>query len=484
MLPTVPPSEFLIAWSTQTALSAGMALSTLVLAVTFRRPAMRTLAAFFALTAAASALLWTGLAAADAGMPPYTASLLAAFVVPLSPILSGLLGWHVIRLLSGRTERAFPPGSVLATVGVAALCASLALNWLTWSAMGGGRSIIGVLGSMLAIICYLGLGAYAFRIWRDKTDRRVAIGLMGFAFTALAVRSIANLTVAAIAVLRGELPRFGVWVTLLQVFLLVAAGALQIIAVLEDERVSSVRRTEQVGLAELAVARSQRLESVGRMSGAIAHDFNNLLAVIGMSAESARATPRDAAGDLDAILGATKRGQELTRQLLAFARQAPQEVTRFDVSHQVNKLGELLKRMAGKERSLVISVAPTAQVVEMDVTQFEQVLINLVVNARDASASGGQIEVVVVSTAAASHPDSRFVRFSVTDNGAGISSEVLPSIFEPFFSTKTVGEGSGLGLATCDSVVRRAGGRIEVATELDHGTRFDVYLPRAHTSLS
>ena len=227
------------------------------------------------------------------------------------------------------------------------------------------------------------------------------------------------------------------------------------------------------------MAKSQRLESLGRMAGAVAHDFNNVLAVIGLSAESARtAGPETSDEDLKEILASSKRGQELTRQLLAFARQAPQQITQFDVSHQIDKLSGLLQRLVGKQVVLTITLSPTPQIVEMDVTQFEQVLMNLVVNGRDAMPQGGTVSVIVAPTVVAGDSKAGFARVSVTDTGTGIPADVLPHIFEPFFSTKTVGEGTGLGLATCDGVVRRSGGRIDVHTEAGKGTRFDVLLPR------
>ena len=486
MSPTTSSSDVILAWSLQTALWAGLAVSSVGLAVSFRRPAMKVLAVFFALFWLASTLLWGSLAAGSYGMPQREASMIAALVLPLSPLLTGILAWHLIRLLAGRTERAFPPAALMASVGIGGLIASLTISWLVQTTTPGSAStigVIGVIGALSAIAVATSLAWYAFRLRRRTDEHRYALALMGVAFIALATRSAINVAVAVVGMLNDQLPNFGLMATVMQVFLVVVIGVCLIIAVLDEERASIVKRTEQIGLVEVALARSQRLESVGRMSGAVAHDFNNLLAVIGMSAESARVAPRDeATTDFDMILASTKRGQELTKQLLAFARQAPQEVTRFDVSYQINRLDGLLQRLVGKERSLSISVAPTPQLVEMDATQLEQVLINLVVNARDASARDGRIEVVVTSTAAPSHPDAAFVRFSVTDYGSGIPPEVLPSIFEPFFSTKTVGEGTGLGLATCDGIVRRSGGRIEVTTEVGKGTRFDVFLPRARTS--
>lgn len=469
-----------LAWALQAALTGGLALACIGLAVTFGRPAMRVLAANFVLNTAASAVIWVALNARSMGLEPRVGGYVAAFSLPLSPLLSTLLMLHLARLLAGRVNRRFPSSAAIAGTAVGGLTASLALAALTSHRPGGALGVVAAIASVVAVACYAMLTVVTFRLRATSAAHRNALGLFGASFAVMTVRSTVNIAVAALALANGTTPRFSLGVTVGQVFLLVVSGVLQIIAVLDEERASILHNAEQLRHAEAAVAQSHRLESLGRMAGAVAHDFNNVLAVIGLSAEAARATTdaeRDA--DLNEILVSSKRGQELTRQLLAFARQTPQQVTRFDVNHQLDKLHGLLLRIVGKRAALTLSAAPTPQLVDMDVTQFEQVVMNLVVNARDSMPNGGTIAVNVEPTVPSDTANARFVRLTVTDTGTGIPPDVLPHIFEPFFSTKSAGEGTGLGLATCDGIVRRSAGRIDVTTDAGAGTRFAVLLPRA-----
>ena len=473
--------DVVLAWSLQSALSAGLAVACGGLAVTFRRPAMRVLAVFWTLLTMAAVFIWAALSGQAFGLTAAAGPLFAALAFVLTPSLAFVLARHLLLLLGGKTDRAFPSGGVLLATGVGAFLFASGLQQLAASGdVPGTVPVTAIMSSAATIVIYSILAMLARNALAAAGEHRGAVKLLGISFLLLAVRSTTNLAVSALAARRGEMPSFGIEVTTVQISLLVIAGVFQLMAVLDEERASIVHRAEQIRHAEAAMARSERLESLGRMAGAVAHDFNNVLAVIGMSAESAReAEPATREADLREILASSKRGQDLTRQLLSFARQTPQQLTRFDVNHQLDKLNGLLQRMVGKSAAFSLSLAPTPQLVEMDVTQFEQVMMNLAVNARDAMPHGGSVTFSVAPSAPLGDAKAQFVRLSVTDTGTGIPADVLPHIFEPFFSTKTAGEASGLGLATCDGIVRRSGGHIDVTTEAGKGTRFDVLIPRA-----
>jgi two-component system cell cycle sensor histidine kinase/response regulator CckA len=252
--------------------------------------------------------------------------------------------------------------------------------------------------------------------------------------------------------------------------------------------------TERRRLEDL-LAQSQRMESIGRLAGGVAHDFNNLLATVMLNASIGR---RKAAGHpalenaLGEIEAAAARAGELTRQLLAFARRQPVAPRVFAPGEVTRGLAVLLERLVTKEIRLGITAAPDLWRVKADPTQFEQVLINLVVNARDAMPNGGSVDLKLRNVEldlvyVHQHPDARpggHVLLEVTDTGAGMTPEVLAHVFEPFFTTKPVGEGTGLGLATVYGIVAQAGGHVTVDSKPGQGSRFSVYLPRTSEGLT
>lgn len=219
--------------------------------------------------------------------------------------------------------------------------------------------------------------------------------------------------------------------------------------------------------------RTQRLEALGRLAAGVAHDFNNLLAVMLMAVESAAtAVPDDdpLREDLADAADAARRGRALTRQLLTFARRQESRPTTFALNEVVQNMTDLLRRIAGTNVRLSVLLAPDAGAITADPGQVEQVLLNLVTNARDALPAGGAVSVET----ARSNGD---LRLTVRDTGVGIAPEVRPHLFEPFFTTKA--EGYGLGLATVYGVVTGAGGRVEVESAPGEGTAFHLYFPRA-----
>ncbi|NTU84599.1 MAG: PAS domain S-box protein, partial [Chloroflexales bacterium] len=239
---------------------------------------------------------------------------------------------------------------------------------------------------------------------------------------------------------------------------------------------------------EAQLLQSQKMESVGQLAGGIAHDFNNLLTAIGGYTELALADiPADnpATGDLHEVLKAADRAAALTRQLLAFARRQPIDPVIINLNTLVSELDKLLRRLISEAITLTIQLTPNLHLVKADPGQLEQVLINLVVNARDAMPEGGQLlvetaNVVLDPRYAYGHldiPAGPYVMLAVSDSGIGMTPEVQTHVFEPFFTTKEPGKGSGLGLSTCYGIVKQHGGTIWVYSEPGQGTSVKVYLP-------
>jgi signal transduction histidine kinase/CheY-like chemotaxis protein len=234
---------------------------------------------------------------------------------------------------------------------------------------------------------------------------------------------------------------------------------------------------------------AQKMESVGRLAGGIAHDFNNLLtAITGHGDLLAQSLDQDDArqADVSAINAAAARAATLTRQLLAYGRQSLMRPEPVDLNAVVSDIEPMLRRLIGEDVELRTSLAPDLGWVQADAGQLDQVILNLVVNARDALSSGGMIElstanVLLNDAYAAEHHGARpgrFVMISVRDTGVGIDRATLARIFEPYFTTKDRGRGTGLGLATVLGIVEQSGGHIDVASTVGEGTTFRVYLPR------
>jgi signal transduction histidine kinase len=240
---------------------------------------------------------------------------------------------------------------------------------------------------------------------------------------------------------------------------------------------------------EAQLRQSQKMEAIGRLAGGVAHDFNNLLSVIAGYAELIlRALPADSPQRVrgEEILKASTRAAALTRQLLAFSRQQVLQPKIFDLNAVVSEMEAMLERLLGVDVILDTRLDPSLGHVRADPGQIEQVVMNLVVNARDAMPDGGRIALSTSNTDmdeayVRDHLGSRpgpYVLLQVSDTGHGMDPETQAHIFEPFFTTKEKGKGTGLGLATAYGVVKQSGGYIWVNSRPGGGTTFYVFLPR------
>jgi PAS domain S-box-containing protein len=235
--------------------------------------------------------------------------------------------------------------------------------------------------------------------------------------------------------------------------------------------------------------RAQKMEAIGQLSAGVAHDFNNMLAVIHGNAEMALMFANHSGDDarecINQVIAASERAAGLTRQLLAFGRKQVLQSQPLDLNEVIGNLTRMLNRIIGENINLQCACATGLPVVQADVGMMEQVLLNLVVNARDAMPQGGQLLIKTEQTNldeayADLHPEARageFICMSVGDTGTGIAPGHLARIFEPFYTTKEIGKGTGLGLATVYGIVKQHEGWVEVATQPGAGTTFSVFLP-------
>ncbi|MGE0813783.1 MAG: PAS domain S-box protein [Vicinamibacterales bacterium] len=245
--------------------------------------------------------------------------------------------------------------------------------------------------------------------------------------------------------------------------------------------------TDRLAL-EAKLLQSQKMEAIGLLAGGVAHDFNNILSVMMMQAEvssTADGVPGETLEGLQEIQACAERGADLTRQLLLFSRRQVMQPRQLDLNEVVTTLTKMLQRIIGEDITLELVLHASRLPARADAGMLDQVLLNLAVNARDAMPKGGRLRVETWQRQVGDdrpHPDlapGRYVGLSVSDTGCGIAADVLPRIFEPFFTTKEAGKGTGLGLATVFGIVRQHGGWLNVSSEVEQGTTFDIFLPAA-----
>ncbi|HEV8431294.1 MAG TPA: PAS domain S-box protein [Pyrinomonadaceae bacterium] len=249
------------------------------------------------------------------------------------------------------------------------------------------------------------------------------------------------------------------------------------------------RAEEALRASQLQLQQSQKLEAIGQLAGGVAHDFNNLLtAILGYTDLSLRRIGLESPirRNLEETKKAAERAASLVRQLLAFSRKQILEPKVLDLNHVVEDMHKMLTRLIGENIRLATRLETELGSVKADPCQVEQIILNLVVNARDAMPRGGKVTIETANVSidkqtALKHVSVKpgdYVMLTVSDTGSGMDQETQARIFEPFFTTKEVGKGTGLGLSTVYGIVKQSGGNIWVYSEAGMGTVFKVYLPR------
>ena len=241
---------------------------------------------------------------------------------------------------------------------------------------------------------------------------------------------------------------------------------------------------EALERARDALAQSQKLEAIGKLTGGIAHDFNNLLGVIMSGAELLSREPVTPGGRkvLESMQRSAKRGAELTQQLLTFARQQPLEQGNYNLNVVIGKFEAVLRRAAADPVRFVVELAPNLRLVRTDVAQVEAAILNLVSNARDAMPDGGVLTVRTDNVMFDADPASGcgagpYVMAEIADTGTGMDPQVVARAFEPFFTTKAVGKGTGLGLSQVYGLVQKSGGFVEIVSHAGAGTAIRMFFP-------
>ncbi|NUP98489.1 MAG: response regulator [Armatimonadetes bacterium] len=261
----------------------------------------------------------------------------------------------------------------------------------------------------------------------------------------------------------------------------------QLVGTVQDITARKAAERERQALED-QFRQAQKMEAVGRLASGVAHDFNNLLSIILGYGEALldEIPPGDQRReDLEAVVEAGERAAGLTRQLLAFSRQQVIAPRALDLNEQVRGLDKLLRRLIGEDVELRLDLAEDLPQVTADPGQLEQVVMNLVVNARDAMPQGGQVSIATGITEVSRHTPAlipveatgQFLTLTVADNGCGMDPAILERVCEPFFTTKEVGKGTGLGLSTVHGIVQQLGGHLGIESVVGQGSIFRIYLP-------
>jgi signal transduction histidine kinase len=475
----------------QSAVIIGFAAAQQGVARHFGRPAMHAIAGYWRLLALAaflnifsswsgavwndrtlSRLITTSLVAVIAAGIPFVQRAIASFAQPeavLRSVMPQAIRWAAAVLLVHG----------VGVFGSAALFPDWRVVTVSWS-------------RVTQLIVLVVPAVMSWRAWQRARQHRAALQLLSLGLSALAARQLFAVLVG-LRVGMPDLPLSGVIaIVTLDLLCVASAGVFALLASTAEEVVLIQRQAAELAEAQQRLAQGERMESLGRMAAAVAHDMNNVLQVLGLSLESLRERlPRDRSGDVrgDAhreVGAAMQHGRSLMAQLLTFARARPTAPVRFDPVTRLHSLDALLRVMAGTSIELQLSATATGVSLLMDPAQFEQIVINLVANARDASDAGGRIAVSLdlVSLPQVGRPRGAlapgdYVRLIVADTGMGIPADIRDSIFEPFFTTKSVGQGTGLGLATVHGIAKQVAGDVMLESTVGRGTTFEVYLPAA-----
>jgi PAS domain S-box-containing protein len=247
------------------------------------------------------------------------------------------------------------------------------------------------------------------------------------------------------------------------------------------------QRQQRLEEARAALLRSQKLEAVGKLTGGVAHDFNNILHIISANVQLMLRSEDNGRKRLLNILDAVERGKKLAAQLLAFARRQPLHPSVVNLAQLIERMDTLLHRAVGDSVAIRMNIPHDLWNVLVDPNQLENVLLNLVINARDAMEGGGNVTITLANVTVdpadqLAYPGIRpgeFVTIAVSDTGSGMPPDVMERAFEPFFTTKPEGKGTGLGLSMAHGFVKQSGGHIRLASEPGRGTTVTIYLPRA-----
>jgi NO-binding membrane sensor protein with MHYT domain/nitrogen-specific signal transduction histidine kinase/CheY-like chemotaxis protein len=325
-----------------------------------------------------------------------------------------------------------------------------------------------------------------------RTETTAPQRVLAAAVLAFAIVGMHYTAMYGVRVLPGPVSQVGAGgVDSLVLAVAVATGTLFILllaliaAVSEQARESVAVALAEKTEAEAALMRAQRLDALGRLTGGVAHDFNNLLTVVIGALDVILRNPENAPRRQrlgEAALIAARRGQRLTAQLLAFARQQPLQPEIRELNELIRQAEPLLRRAVSENVALRVRLCADKAVARIDPAQFEASLLNLIVNAVDASADGGEIVVetqlrtLAADEVAGLAPGAYFC-MSVADHGQGMSPDVIKRIFEPFFTTKPPGKGTGLGLSQVYGFVKQSGGEVAVDSTEGAGTQFQIYLP-------
>ena len=348
---------------------------------------------------------------------------------------------------------------------------------------------VGSLGAFRGDVLFGALRAHPYMLSLPVLWATLRFGQLGALFSLVGIASV-----GVTLLLTGHSLSLGgtsgsTALVILQVYLCVQAlVGLVLATALREQRETAeanAHMLEALSSSEQRSRQSQKMEAIGQLAGGVAHDFNNLLAAVLMQLDELRllkAMPREAIELLRDVETSAQRAVRLTRQLLVFSRQQAMQLSVLDLNLLVRTHVRLLRRVVPSTHTLVVETAPDALIVSADGGMIEQILLNLVLNARDALAEGGRIVIrterrVLHAVEPGELASGSYALVVVQDTGAGISPENLPRIFEPFFTTKPPGQGTGLGLATAYGIAQQHQGQLRVSSTVGVGTTVSVWLP-------